>query len=72
MFNTVNVVIFAGGKFCEMLARPSRGDNFHNILHISVIKSYGFYFPAGEIFVKKVISRKKAKITPTRKFPRLQ
>ena len=28
----------------------SRGGNFHDISPIFFIKSYGFYFPAGEIF----------------------
>ena len=27
--------------------------NFHHISPISLIKSYGFYFPVGEIFAKK-------------------
>ena len=47
----------------------SRGGNFHDSTHISLIKSYGFYFRVGEIFANKAISRKSQKITHTRKFP---
>ena len=46
----------------------SRGGNFHDISSISFIKSYGFYFPAGEIFAKKVISRKTRKLPPRENF----
>ena len=35
---TVNVVIFAGGKF-----RISRGGNFRDTTPISFIEAYGFY-----------------------------
>ena len=49
----------------------SRGGNFHDISPISLIKSYGFYFPVGEIFAKKAISRK-TRNCPTQKSPRLQ
>ena len=37
----------------------SRGGNFHDITHISLIKSYGFYFHMGEIFAKNAISLKR-------------
>ena len=46
----------------------SRGVNFHNVSSISLIKSYGFYFPVGEIFVKKTISRKMPKLPPCQNF----
>ena len=57
-----NVVIFARGYFVKDWQDLSHGDNFHDISPISLIKSYGFYFPAGEIFSKMVISRKKRKL----------
>ena len=54
---TVNVVIFAGGKFPENVGKTFQvGVIFHDISPISLIKSYGFYFPVGEIFAKKTIS----------------
>ena len=46
--------------------------NFHDISPIPLRKPYRFYFPEGEIFAKEAISQKNAKITPTRKCPRLQ
>ena len=46
----------------------SRGGNFHDISPISLIKSYGFYFRAGEIFAKKVISRKTRILPPRENF----
>ena len=55
-------------KGCQDL---SRGGNFHDTTPISLIKSYGLNFRAGEIFVKKAISWKPRKLPP-RKFPRLQ
>ena len=51
-----------------MLPKPSRGRNFRDTLHISLIKSYGFYFRVGEIFVKKAISRKTQKLPPCENF----
>ena len=36
------------------------------------MKVYGFYFRVGVIFCEEQKSTKNAKITPTRKFPRLQ
>ena len=50
----------------------SHGGNFHDTTPISFIKVYGFYFRVGVIFAKKAKARKTRKITPTRKFPRLQ
>ena len=50
----------------------SRGGNFHDTTHISFIKAGGFYFRVGVIFAMKNKSAKNAKITPSRKFPRLQ
>ena len=46
----------------------SRGGNFHDISPISFIKSYGFNFPAGEIFAKNAISRKTRKLPPRENF----
>ena len=46
----------------------SRGGNFHDVSPISLIKSYGFYFPAGEIFANKTISRKTQKLPPCENF----
>ena len=64
------MVIFAGGKFCENV-----GKTFHVgviftifILPFSLIKSYGFYFHAGEIFAKKAILRKTQKLPPCENF----
>ena len=50
----------------------SRGGNFHDTAPISFIKAYGYNFRVGVIFAKKTKARKTRKITPTRKFPRLQ
>ena len=52
---TVNVVNFTGAKF--LISQKSwkdllRGGNFHDTTPISLIKSYGFYFHAGEIFTR--------------------
>ena len=46
----------------------SRGGNFHDISPISLIKPYGFYFPAGEIFAKYAKSRKARKLPPRENF----
>ena len=71
--NTVNVVIFAGGKFRENVVKDiSRGGNFHDSTPICFIKAYGFYFRVGVIFAKKTKARKTRKLPPTRKIPRLQ
>ena len=50
----------------------SRGGNFHDTAPFSFIKSYGFYFSRGGNFREEDQNAKIAKITPTRKFPRLQ
>ena len=50
----------------------SRGDNFYDSTPISFINAYGFFFRVGVVFAKKTKARKNAKITPMRKFPRLQ
>ena len=60
---TVNVVILAGGKF---------GKNVGDTTPISFIKAYGFYFRVDGNFREEDKSVKNVKITPTRKFPRLQ
>ena len=66
---TVNVVIFAGGKISRKCWQDlSRGGNFHDISPISLLKSYGFYFPVGEVFAKKTISRKTWKLPPPENF----
>ena len=71
---TVNVFIFA--IYCKRgyfhwgeISRNcwqelSGGGNFHDISPVSLIKSYRFYFPVGEIFAKMVISRKTRKLPP--------
>ena len=57
---TVNVVIFAGGKFSRKRWQDiSRGGNFHETTPFSFINAYRFYFRMGVIFVK----------TKTRKLP---
>ena len=48
------------------------GSNFHDTIPISFIKAYGFYFSRGGNFREEDKSAKNAKITPTRKIPRLQ
>ena len=64
---------FLGGKFHEKVGKNFHmGENFQDISPISLIKSFGFYFPMGEILAKKVMSQKNPKIIPTQKFPRLQ
>ena len=64
---------FHWGKFSQKYWQDlSHGGNFHYISPISLLKSYEFYLPVGEIFAKKTISRKNAKIAPTWKFPGLQ
>ena len=64
---TVNMVIFAEGKFRRDI---SCGGNFHDSTLISFIKAYGFYFRMEVIFAKKSKARKKknTKTTPTRNF----
>ena len=66
---TVNVVIFAGGKF-----RENGGKTFHVgvifpiLLLFSFIKAYGFYFRTGVIFAKKTKVRKTRKLPPRENF----
>ena len=50
----------------------SRGGYFHDTTPNSFIKVYGVFFSRGGNFREKDKSAKNAKITPTRKFPRLQ
>ena len=65
------MVIFAGEKNLQKCWQDlSRGGNFYNILPISLIKFYGFYFPAGK-FPRKRSYREKHKNSPRRKFSRL-
>ena len=49
----------------------SRWGNFHDCAPISIIKSYGFNFRAGEIFAEKEISRKTRKL-PHAKIPTIK
>ena len=64
------MVIFAGGEFCENLSKTfHRGGNFHDTTPVSFIKAYGIYYSRGGNFREE---DKSAKITHTRKFPRLQ
>ena len=51
-----------------MFAKPFTWGNFHDISPISLIKSYGLYFSAGENFAKKVISRKTRTLPPRENF----
>ena len=56
---------FRRGKISQKCWQDlSRRGNFHDISSISLIKSYGFFFPTGEIFAKKAISRKTRKLPP--------
>ena len=64
---------FRWGKISQKCWQDiSRGGIFHETTTISFIKAYGFYFRVGVIFPEEDRSAKNAKITPTRKFPRLQ
>ena len=70
--NTVNVVIFAGGKFRENI-----GETFHvgvifTILLLFLQNGIWVFFSRGGNFRGEDQNAKNAKITPTRKFPRLQ
>ena len=52
--NTVNMVIFAGGKISRKFWQDiSRGVNFHDTTPISFIKTYGLNFCVGVIFANK-------------------
>ena len=66
---TVNVVIFAGGKFRENVGKTFHvWGNFRDTTHISFIKAYGFYFRVGVIFAKKTKARKTRKLPPRENF----
>ena len=58
----VNVVIFAGENFAEILARRFTWGYFHDTTPISIIKAYGFYIRVGVIFAKKTKERKTRKL----------
>ena len=62
--HTVNVVIFAGGKFRENVGKISLGGNFHDTTPISIIKAHWFYFRVGVIFAKMTKARKTQKLPP--------
>ena len=66
--HTVNVVIFAGGKFREIVGKTFHLGVIHDTTPISLIKSYGFYFCVGEVFAKNAISRKTRKLPPRENF----
>ena len=56
-----------------MLARHFTWDIFHNATPISFTKTHEFYFRVGGVnFREEAKSAINAKITSTRKFPRLQ
>ena len=60
---------FRWGKISRKCSQDlSRGGYFRDSFHISLIKSYGFYFRVGEIFAKKTISRKTRKLPPRENF----
>ena len=51
---------FPWGKFSRKCWQdPSRGGNFHDISHISLIKSCGFYFPAGKFSRRRAYREKR-------------
>ena len=62
---TVNVVIFAGGKFRENLSREGY---FLDYAPISLIKSYRFYFRVGEIYAMRATLQKTQKLPPRENF----
>ena len=68
------MVIFAGGKFLENVRQTyiTRGCKFCNTSAISIAVYKGCYFCVGVIFGINAKSQKNEKITPTRKFSRLQ
>ena len=67
--DTVNVVIFAGGKFREYVGKTFHvGVIFHDTTPISIIKAYGVYFCMGVIFAKKTKARKMRKLPPRENF----
>ena len=60
---------FRWGKISRKYGKDiSIGGNFHYTTRISLIKSYGFNFRAGENFAKKAISRKTRKLPPRENF----
>ena len=58
--------LFSLGRKCWQ--DLSRGGNFHDTTPISLIKSYGFYFLAREIFARKAIFGKTRKLPPSENF----
>ena len=63
-WHTVNVVIYAGGKFRENVRKTlnSYEGYFHDTTHIFFIEPYGFCIHAGEILGKKAIPGKMRKL----------
>ena len=64
--STVNVIIFAGGKFRENVGKTFHVGVIFTIVLDSFRKAYGFYFRVGVIFAKKTKSWKTRKL-PLRK-----
>ena len=69
---TVNVVIFAGGKFRENVGKTFHVGVIFTILSYFVHKAVWALFSRGGNFREEDKSAKNAKIIPTRNFPRLQ
>ena len=66
---TVNVVIFAGGKFRENVDKTFHvGVIFTILLPFPSQKGYGFYFRVGVIFEEKANTRKTRKLPPRENF----
>ena len=70
--NTVNVVIFAGGKFRENIGKTFCVGVISRYYSYFLHKGIWVLFSRGGNFREEDKSAKNAKITPTRKFPRLQ
>ena len=68
----VNMVIFAGGKFAKMLPRLFTWGQFSRYFSDFLNKEIWALFSCGGNFCEEDNIAKNAKITPTRKFPRLQ
>ena len=60
---TVNVVIFAGGKFRKNVGKTFHMGNFHDTTPIFFINVYGFYYHVEVIFTKKTKAWKTSMFT---------
>ena len=65
---SVNMVIFAGGKFRENVGKAFHVGVIFTKLLFSFINAYGFYFRVGGIFVRKTKARKTQKLPPRENF----